>query len=174
MLKKLLCVFVKCGVPSCSHNTTTTHSLQTKQIENQTGRIQNFKSHSHKKLSSKNNHKQTSLLYLPSKTNSMDLNTNYCYKFKLIFSDYYTFLGNFPPTRPLSQNKHLLLTQGKMLAQARGRWAVSQSAFSKHLVSAVDHNKIELSFQKYLLQGVLSNVCHFKMTTVSERVFNRT
>ena len=93
---------VKCGVPSCSHNT--------KQIENQTGRIQNFKSHSHKKLSSKNNHKQTSLLYLPSKTNSMYLNTNYCFEFELIFSDYYTFLGNCPPTPPLSQHKHLLLT----------------------------------------------------------------
>ena len=162
MLKKLLCVFVKCGVPSCSHNTTTTHSLQTKQIENQTGRIQNFKSHSHKKF------------YLPSKTNSMYLNTNYCFEFKLIFSDYYTFLGNCPPTHPLSQNKHLLLTSGKMLAQGRGRWAVSQSTFLKLLVSAVDHNTIELRFQKYLLQGVLSNVCHFKMTTVSETVFNRT
>ena len=92
---------IKCGVPSCSHNT--------KQTENQTGRIQNFKSHSHKKLSSKNNHKQTSLLYLPSKTNSMYLNTNYCFEFKLIFSDY-TFLGNCPPTPPLSQHKHLLLS----------------------------------------------------------------
>ena len=61
-----------------------------------------------------------------------------------------------------------------MLAQGRGRWAVSQSAFSKLLVSAVDYNTIELRFKKYLLQGVLSNVCHFEITTVSENVFNRT
>ena len=100
-------------------------------------------------------------------------NTNYCFEFELIFSDYYTFLGNCPPTPPLSQHKHLLLTQGKTLVQGRGRWAVSQSAFSKLLVSAVDYNTTEIRFQKYLLQGVLSNVCHFEMTTVSETVFKR-
>ena len=36
-------------------------------------------------------------------------------------SDHYTFLGNYPPTPPLNQHQHLLLTKGKMLAQGRGR-----------------------------------------------------
>ena len=36
------------------------------------------------------------------------------------------FLVNCPPTPPLSQRCLLLLTQGKMLAQGRGRWSVSQ------------------------------------------------
>ena len=39
----------------------------------------------------------------------------------LFFRLIITFLGNCPPTPPLSQHQHLLLTQGKMLAQGRGR-----------------------------------------------------
>ena len=45
---------------------------------------------------------------------------------KIAPCDYYTFLGNCPHTPPLRQHQHLLLTQGIMLAQGRGRWAVSQ------------------------------------------------
>ena len=40
--------------------------------------------------------------------------------------DQFRFLGNCPPTPPLSQHYHLFLTWGKMLASGRGRWAVSQ------------------------------------------------
>ena len=36
------------------------------------------------------------------------------------------FPGNCPPTLTLSRHYHLLLTQGKMLAQGRGRWEVFQ------------------------------------------------
>ena len=35
------------------------------------------------------------------------------------------FLGNCSPTPPLSQHQHLILTLDKMMAQGRGRWAVS-------------------------------------------------
>ena len=41
-------------------------------------------------------------------------------------SDQFRFLGNCPPTPPLSQHYHFLLTQGKTLAQGRGRRAISQ------------------------------------------------
>ena len=34
--------------------------------------------------------------------------------------------GKLPPTPPLGQHQHLLLTWGKMLPQGRGKWAVSQ------------------------------------------------
>ena len=41
-------------------------------------------------------------------------------------SDHCTFLGNCPPTPPPNQYQNLLLRQGKMLAQGRSRWPVSQ------------------------------------------------
>ena len=40
--------------------------------------------------------------------------------------DQFRFLGNCPPTPPLSQHLHLLFIWGKMLSRGRGRWAVSQ------------------------------------------------
>ena len=40
--------------------------------------------------------------------------------------DQFRFLGNCPPTPPLSQHLHLLFIWGKMLFRGRGRWAVSQ------------------------------------------------
>ena len=39
---------------------------------------------------------------------------------------YSTFLGNYPPTPPLSQRLHLLLTKGKNVCLGAGRWAVSR------------------------------------------------
>ena len=41
-------------------------------------------------------------------------------------ADQFRFLGNCPPTPPLSQHLHLLFIWGKMLSKGRGRWAVSQ------------------------------------------------
>ena len=38
---------------------------------------------------------------------------------------YSTSLGNYPPTPPLSQHLHLLLTYGKNVCLGEGRWAVS-------------------------------------------------
>ena len=49
------------------------------------------------------------------------------------FSDQCSFLGNQPPTPPLSQHYYLLLTQCKMLGQGRGRWAVSQKPKFHHI-----------------------------------------
>ena len=40
--------------------------------------------------------------------------------------DQFRFPGNCPPTPPISQQKHLLLTWCKMLAKGGSRWAVSQ------------------------------------------------
>ena len=42
------------------------------------------------------------------------------------FRDHCTFLGNCPPTPPLSQHKQVLLGYGKMMAYGRSRLAVSQ------------------------------------------------
>ena len=44
------------------------------------------------------------------------------------------FPGNCPPTLPLSQHYHLLLSSGKMLAQGRGRWPVSQTLIWVNLI----------------------------------------
>ena len=55
------------------------------------------------------------------------------------------FLGNCPPTPPLSQHQYLLLTQGKMLAQGRGRWAVSQKCIMIHNSSQINSRAL-LSF----------------------------
>ena len=58
--------------------------------------------------------------------------TDQCQRFhaamqlSLILQTHYTFLGNCPPTPPLSQHVALSETYVLMLALGRGRWAVSQ------------------------------------------------
>ena len=56
-------------------------------------------------------------------------NYNYCggeITLRIGNPDQFRFLGNCPPTPPLSQHLHLLFIWGKMLSRGRGRWAVSQ------------------------------------------------
>ena len=43
-------------------------------------------------------------------------------------SDQYQYLGNFPPTPPLTQQQSIIIDNklGWMLGKGRGRWAVAQ------------------------------------------------
>ena len=53
-----------------------------------------------------------------------------------------TFLGNCPPTHPLGQHQHSLLTcKDTILAYGRGRWAVSQKSLMIRIYLVHQHGR---------------------------------